>query len=392
MKTKALLSLTAIFVATCISQSAFAKSISCDLEEDRCSRAPLSPTDSDKSLFLGDQVNQALEDLYQKNLALGKDTKVVLIARMGQNTKKFKILKDSDGKDSIQTIYKRILDQSREAQMSSSQNSIAGDSIDYSTLMNNINKEDELKYSHLGIAFRNFALKSPEDKTTNITGPGTGKWAFYHLLYSCDRPEGLEEQGEYIKKSHIFKGTVHSFFFDQLSDYKAQFIVPNQSVQNALEDMLLKKRQVYNFQQDHYNAAAKFEDLDQQNSNQFVLEAVAAASRPDGQVLSRESAIGVLKETGFSGSKIMPTGMFSVLKMSFVQKLVSKMMPTLCLKSQPELKKYGMAEIVTSNSVLNWMRRNKLVDEVFETGLEKGLVKEIEKYNKPVSQNVRDPL
>lgn len=37
-----------------------------------------------------------------------------------------------------------------------------------------------------------------------------------------------------------------------------------------LENILLQKRQAYRFQNDHYNAATKFDDLTPQNSNQFV--------------------------------------------------------------------------------------------------------------------------
>ncbi len=395
MKIKALMSVTSFFMAASfLSQPAFANSVSCDLEQDRCSQSPLKGAEADKSIFLADKVNQELEDLYQKNLALGKDTKVVLIARRGQNTKKFKILKDNDAKESLQDLVKRlqleskkIIEDRNRYSDSSTTPSYSDDYIDGDALSKNYNNEDKLKYSHLGIAFRNKVLVSPEDKTTQITGPGTGKWTFYHLLYSCDKPEGIEEQGEYIKKSHIFKGTVHSFFFDHLNAYTAQVIIPTQNIQNALEDMILNKRQAYNFQQDHYNAAAKFQDLTQQNSNQFVLEAVAAASRPEGEVMSRESAIKVLQQTGYGASKIAPTGLMSVLKIGWVQKLVSNMMPTMCLRTQPDLKKYGIAEIVTSNSVLNWMNRNKLVDTVFEIGLGEELEEQLEKFNKKPEDN-----
>lgn len=393
MKTKALLSLTSFFMAASLfNQPVMAKQVSCDLEQDRCSQSPLKGADADKSLFLADQVNQELEDLYQKNLALGKDTKVVLIARRGQNTKKFKILKDNGAKEDLATLVKRLQEESKvifeerkrydyDSSPTSNQTLSEGHILG-EALKNNFDKDDGLKYSHLGIAFRNKVLLSPEDQKTPITGPGTGKWTFYHLLYSCDKPEGLEEQGEYLKKSHIFKGTVHAFFFDHLHAYTAQVIVPTQNIQNALEDMILNKRQSYNFQQDHYNAAAKFQDLTQQNSNQFVLEAVAAATRPAGEVMSRAAAIKVLEQTGYGASKIAPTGLMSVLTVGRIQKLVSGMMPTMCLRTQPELKDYGIAEIVTSNSVLNWMKRNNLVDQVFETGLGEDLENQLERFNR----------
>lgn len=398
MKIKTLMSLTSLFVtASILSQSVWADAVTCDLEQDRCSRASLKGAELDKSVFLADQVNLELEKLYKQNLALGKDTKVVLIARRGQNTKKFKILKDNGAKESLQDLIVRLQAESkaifqyrnRFSDSTSNGNEYIGTqyiegTIEGEALANNYDNEDRLKYSHLGIAFRNMSLEDEDKKIA--TGPGTGKWAFFHLLYSCDKPEGLNEQGQYIKKSHIFEGTVHSFFNDHLNAYSAQVIVPTQEIQNNLEEILLKNRAVYAFQQDHYNAAAKFEDLKQQNSNQFVLEAVAAALRPAGEVLSRARAIKVLQETGYRASKIAPTGLMSVLKVGWIQNLVSSMMPTMCLRTQPDIKKYGIAEIVTSNSVLNWMKRNNLVDQVFETGLSKELDDYLEEVNKPAVQ------
>lgn len=355
------------------------ESASCDLQSDRCSGKPLSPSQTDKSLFLGDHLNAELEKLYQKNKALGKDTKVVLVARMGQNMEKFKILEDKNGQESITDVINRLLADKK--QSGSAMDLTQSANIDYQDLLRSVNEYDQMKYSHLGIAFRNMKLISSQDNETVLTGGDTGKWAFYHLLYSCEVPKELQGQGETIKRSHIFKGTVHSFFYDHLEGYGAQIVVPTQQIQDNLEDMLLNKRQAYNFQQDQYNAAAKFDDLNQQNSNQFVLEAVAAASQPNGAVMSRAQAIDVLKKTKFSSSKIAPTGFYAGIRVPLVQNILSSIMPTMCLENQRELRKYGVGEIVTSNSVVNWMTRNEFVDEVIETGLPKSKLKEIESWN-----------
>lgn len=364
------------------SHAAFAddSSVSCDLEQDRCSGKPLSASQSDKSMFLADKINQDLENLYQKSKAEGKDLKVVVIGRMGSDLTKFKILNDDGGKQTLQNLIDKLINESRFSP-SSEVGMQTSDRIEYSALQKQIDKSQSLKYSHLGIAFRNFELKSDDGKDV-IAGPGTGKWAFYHLLYSCNKPEGLANQGEYIKSSHIFKGTVHSFFYDHLSGYDAELVIPTQAIQDNLENILLQKRQAYRFQNDHYNAATKFDDLSQQNSNQFVLEALAAAMKPEGVVISRETAIQALKETGFGASKLVPSGLFTVINLPFVQKLISSMMPTVCLKSQPELKKYGIGEIVTANSVVNWMKRNNMVDQVVETSLDKNLMNELDQDEK----------
>lgn len=348
----------------------------CDLEQDRCSSKRLTDSQLLKSLALSDQLEFDLEALYQKNKALGKDTKVVLIGRMGQDMKKkFKVLKDRNGQESLQDLIKRLKYESRANQIDYSP--AMDEVISYQTLLGNVDQNDELVYSHLGIAFRNLELKSPDDNSV-ITGGHTGKWAIVHLLYSCDKPQDFKTEDAYIKQTHSFRQATGAFFSDNLSGYKAQVIVPIQSVQDKLEDIILKKRQSYNFQTSQYNAAAKFDDLQQQNSNQFVLEALAAAMYPHRDITSRAGAIEVLKKTKYSPSRIAPIGLYSGLKIGFVQNLVSNIMPTVCLKTQPELKQHGIAEIVTSNSVLNWMKRNQILDEIIETKVDKEFLKDLD--------------
>jgi hypothetical protein len=384
MKKKNCLLISAIYLSTLLfSINSFsADKASCDLNQDKCSAKPLDEAEANKSLFLADQINQQLEDMYNKSKLEGKDLKVVIIGRQGSDLTKFKILKDNNGKDSLAKVISDLLAESKAAKLSSEIGSVSDSaSISYDALLSKINKSENLKYSHLGIAFRNLDLKHPDDQQ-QITGVGTGKWAFYHLLYACKKPEFLEQQGDYIKSSHIFKGTVQSFFFDRLSGYDAEFIVPTQMIQDNLENILLQKRQAYSFQQNHYNAAAKIDDLSQQNSNQFVAEALAAALKPEGQVTSRETALQVLKETGFAANKLAPTGLMSVMTLPFIQNLISGMMPTVCLKSQPDLKKYGIGEIVTANSVVSWMERNNMVDYKLEIGISKNVIKELEPEKK----------
>jgi len=351
---------------------------SCDLNSDKCSATPLSFSEQSKSLFLADHINKTLEDMYQEYKAKGQDLKIVLVARMGSDVSKFKIIDDKNG----QLDLKNIIQQLKESQQYGAyDNHINQNTINYGKLRSMVNKRERLKFSHLGIAFRNMELDVEvleEGKPVHYkTGPGTGKWSFYHLLYSCNKPENLKINGEYIKSSHIFKGTVESFFYDHLNGYDAQLIVPNQKIQDNMEDTLLKKRQVYSFQENRYNAAAIFDDLSQQNSNQFVLEAIAAAMKENGVVNSRAGAIQVLKETGYSPTKIAPMGLFTALSIPFVQNIIGNLMPSVCLKQQPELKEYGVGQVVTSNSVLNWMQRNKIVQEVKEVGLSQEQLKDL---------------
>lgn len=78
----------------------------------------------------------------------------------------------------------------------------------------------------------------------------------------------------------------------------------------------------------------------------------------------------MLTESGFSPSKLTPTGLATVaLQVPFFQTLISEKMPTVCFKGQPELAKHGIGEVVTVNSVINWMKRNSLIHDIVETAV-----------------------
>lgn len=388
-------SLTTLVFSTLLISSNIVKAdqtyASCDLNQDRCSSKPLDKSKFILSAFMGDAVNNALEKIHKNGLQQGKDIKVVLIGRMGSSLENFKMLRDNrPGSEMLplSDMIESLINESKTYQTSESL-AIGGQAsgyINYQTLMNQVDPYEKLKYSHLGIAFRNYVFKGEEGNDT--TGEGTGRWALMHLLYSCEKPESLKVQGEYIKSSHIFDGMMHSFFADDMSGYKAQIIVPSQDTQNNLENMFIKEKDanaylVNQFKTNQYNAAARISDMSQQNSNQFVLEAVAAAMYPKGVVTSREQAKDVLEQTGYLPSKLVPTGLHSAINIPGIQKLISNIMPTVCFDSQPELKKHGIGEIVTANSVVNWMRRNNLIDG---RAIEVELPKETIEFAKPLDQ------
>lgn len=377
-----------------LSSTAFAgKAEHCDLQSDRCSGKPLDMAQFKKTVFLADQINADLEEMAEAEKAEGRDLKVVIIGRMGSSLDKFRILNDNDGQLNLQQLIQTIAakaDQERSIELqrqlqelkergeddSFNKNKLLREAnrragtFDRDTLKTFINRKESLKYSHLGIAFRNFEIKDKDGVAQ--TGPATGKWALYHLLYSC------QDQ----KISHIFKGTMHDFFYDHLSGYSAQVVVPSQEVQNNLEDILLKKRRVYRYQTNQYNAVAKIDDLTQQNSNQFVVEALAAAMRPDGEIMSREQAVEQLNKTGFSASKLTMVGAMRALTFPLVGKVVSWFMPTVCFKNQPDIMKHEMGEVITANSVINWMKRNNIVQKEFEVKLSDERMKMLDESTK----------
>ena len=124
------------------------------------------------------------------------------------------------------------------------------------------------------------------------------------------------------------------------------------------------------------------DDLDQQNSNQWVLEVLAAALKPEGVVRDRAAAQKVLAETQFLPTKVTPTGLYRLITLPFLGNL---MPGTVCMKRQKYFNE-GFGEIISVLSIEKYMRRNQLLQyEPFlvELSDDFNFVKQEQKKSKP---------
>ena len=353
----------------------------CDLSSDRCNGKPLDEAQTAKTLFLTDIVSQKLSQIEAEEKAKGRDFKVAIISRMGSNLSNFQPLIDvnSQGQSmNLQQVANHLINESKSVKQNYESGDI-NDRIEYATMRSQFDRSRNLKYSHVGIAVKNLVIKDKSGAV--LAGGNSGEWAMVHLLYSCDDKH----------QSYIYKGTLGNFFYDHMYDYGAQIMVPEQNLQNNIDQIITKDILGNNWAEKQYNALALTNDLNQQNSNQWVLEVIAAAMYPAGEIKDRKQSQEILRKTNYSATKVTPTGLYSLLTVPGVGHVVSNMMPTVCLNRQDSIKKYGMAEIISALSVEEYLAKNKRMNTTYEVELTAQDKADLDKaLIKPKKQKIQD--
>lgn len=125
-----------------------------------------------------------------------------------------------------------------------------------------------VRYSHMGIVVRDHPR---------------GRWTVVHELNDC----GTSASGLY------YEG-MGNFFLTDLYRVEAQLIIPGSALQDRLA-ALFATRTPLRLHEARYNMLAYVYATRYQNSNQWVLETLAAASAPEGEVATREEAQAWLK-------------------------------------------------------------------------------------------------
>ncbi|WP_342117002.1 DUF2145 domain-containing protein [Pseudoduganella sp. OTU4001] len=130
-----------------------------------------------------------------------------------------------------------------------------------------------LRYSHVGLAWRDHPA---------------GRWVVVHLLNDCGTAH-----------SALYNDGLGNFFLTDLYQHKAQLIVPAPAVQQRLAQ-LLASRTPLRLHEPRYSMLSYTWSTRYQNSNQWVLEALAAASAAPGRVESRAEAQQWLANAGYA--------------------------------------------------------------------------------------------
>ena len=130
-----------------------------------------------------------------------------------------------------------------------------------------------LRFSHLG-----FVVRDHPD----------GKWSVVHDLNLCG-----------TDASQLYVQGVGNFFSDDLFAYEAGILVLPDELQKRLEKILISGSQIKRMHEKKYSVVAYPFSTLYQNSNQWVLEVLASAMAPEGDVATRAEAQKWLKEAGF---------------------------------------------------------------------------------------------
>ncbi|WP_028101930.1 DUF2145 domain-containing protein [Pseudoduganella violaceinigra] len=129
-----------------------------------------------------------------------------------------------------------------------------------------------LRYSHVGLAWRD----NP-----------AGRWVVVQLLNDCG-----------TANSALYNDGLGNFFLSGVFRYQAQLILPSPEVQQRLVQVLASRTPV-RMHEPHYSMLSYAWSTRYQNSNQWALETLAAASAPAGRVETRAEAQKWLNGAGY---------------------------------------------------------------------------------------------
>lgn len=177
-------------------------------------------------------------------------------------------------------------------------------------------------YSHMGIVVRDHAA---------------GRWTVVHELNTCGTAD-----------SDLYVEGVGNFFLTDLYRYRAQVVIPAADVQARIAT-LVAGRTARRLHEPHYNMLAYVYSTRYQNSNQWVLETLAAASAPAGAVETRAEAQAWLRGQGFR----VPT-----VQIPAVTRLGARMFrANVAFDDHPfDRRMAGQIDTVTTNAVVDFLR------------------------------------
>ena len=189
-----------------------------------------------------------------------------------------------------------------------------------------------LRYSHAGLVFRDHPK---------------GRWMFTHLLVRC---------GE--KYSNLYDEGPITFFSDNPHKYEAILAIPNPSLQQELERLLLAGK-ARNLHEQRYNVIANPDQPIFQNSNQWVLEMIAVAKSIHLPPDQRKNAVTLATEYGYQPDEF---------KIGFFKRAFAPLVnPHIHFQDQgDEAIKQGKFRVVTVRSIFDFLKRNKDIDRIVE--------------------------
>lgn len=292
----------------------------------------------------------------------GKELKVALVARAGQDMKDILTLRDTDRRGRLLSLQEIVTTSEYAAPL---EESGGRDPIKVKQEISKAfgDKKRQSVYSHYGLIFWNH----PEGYD-----PGAGQriWFFRHMLRPCISDADIKK-GIDPNKPELYDEDIFRFFTDDPHELRAQILVPTVEIQENLEKLVLPKIRRENGEEIHdngipkafngkfYNAAAHWRNTTEANSNQWVSELVAAATQPFGRVRSRAEAQEILAQTDYRPMRALLSGSQAMAALPFASKIAPYV--RLHHDEQPYYGQYAIADLITTLSIEEWMKRNNWV-------------------------------
>jgi hypothetical protein len=179
-----------------------------------------------------------------------------------------------------------------------------------------------LRYSHMGFAYK----------------AESGAWRVVHELNQCGTPS-----------SAIYRQGLGEFFLDDPWRFETAWIVPTREIQAGLLPLLQDDARAAGLHEKRYNVVAYPWSRKYQQSNQWALETLAAATDPG--VVSRERAQAWLKLKGYE-----PT----TLRLGPLTRLGARITAAnIAFDDHPNEKRFSdRIETITVDSAFLWMERS----------------------------------
>ena len=180
----------------------------------------------------------------------------------------------------------------------------------------------KLRYSHIGFVVRDHPM---------------GKWTVVHDLNHCGTAD-----------SDLFNEGLGAFFLDDMFAYETLVVFPDRDIQHRLALRLTNGAR--SLHQREYNMVAYPFSTRYQNSNQWVLETLAAASASGDNVRTRLQAQSWLRAAGYR-----PT----TLELDTLTRLGARLSrANVTFDDQPfDRRMAGHIDTVTVDSIHSWMRQ-----------------------------------
>jgi hypothetical protein len=182
-----------------------------------------------------------------------------------------------------------------------------------------------LRYSHLGIAYR------------QSDGQGGEVWRVIHKLNHCGTAEAA-----------LYRQGLGEFFLDDLWRFEAAYSAPSPEVQDRLIALLKDDRRAVALNHKPYSIVSYAWSQRYQQSNQWLIETMAAAMAPT--VYSRAQAQAWLRFQGYE-----PTP----LRLGPLTRLGGRMTAAnVAFDDHPNAQRFAdRIETVTADSVFSWLER-----------------------------------
>lgn len=294
----------------------------------------------------------------------GKELKVVLVSRAGQDMKDILTLRDTDRRGRLLSAREIVALAESEVMPNMETGGRDVEQVKREIRKTFGDKSRQSVYSHMGILFRNHPDGKDEEE-------GLQHWYFRHMLRPCISDEQVKK-GIDPNKPELYDEDIFRFFTDDPHELRAQILVPSHDIQENLEKLVLPKYRRENgklvadnsipktFNGKFYNAAAHWQNKTEANSNQWVMELIAAATQPYGRVRSRAEAQDVLAKTSYRPMRALLSGSQAMANLPFA----SKFAPYVRLhhNEQPAYGQYAIADLITTLSIEEWMKRNNWVE------------------------------